>query len=40
MDMTTDERVTDAKAVGRETNSVLRDFRDCKRKYRKRFGDD
>lgn len=39
MDMTADERVSDAKAVGRETNRVLRDFRDCKRNYRKRFGD-
>ena len=39
MDMTTEERVSDAKTVGRETNRILRDFRDCKRKYRKRFGD-
>ena len=40
LDMTTDERVTDAKAVGRQTNRIIREFRDCKREYRKRFGDD
>jgi len=40
LDMTINERVADAKKVGRKTNRILRDFRDCKRKYRKRFGVD
>jgi len=39
MDMTVAERRSKATEVGRETNRILRDFRDCKRKYRKHFGD-
>ena len=39
MDMTVDERTAAAKEAGRETNRLLREFRECKREYRKRFGD-
>jgi len=38
-DMTIDERKAESKRVTRDTNRVLREFRECKRKYRKRFGD-
>lgn len=37
MDMTPAERKDEAREAGRETNRVLRDFRECKRKYRKLF---
>ena len=40
MDMTVDERTEEATIVGRNTNGVLRDFRICKRAYRKQFGSD
>ena len=39
LDMTIDERAAESRRATRETNRVLRDFRECKRKYRKRFGD-
>ena len=39
LDMTTDERAAESRRATRETNRILRDFRECKRKYRKRFGD-
>ena len=39
LDMTSDERAAESKRVTRDTNRVLRNFRNCKRKYRKRFGD-
>ena len=38
-DMTVDERKAESKRLTRDTNRVLREFRECKRKYRKRFGD-
>ena len=40
LDMTADERKAESKLATRETNRILREFRECKRKYRKRFGDD
>ena len=39
LDMTIDERAAESRRATRETNRILRDFRECKRKYRKRFGD-
>jgi len=39
MDMTVDERRSRATKIGRQTNRTLRDFRECKREYRKLFGD-
>ena len=39
LDKTSDERAAESQRVTRDTNRVLRDFRNCKRKYRKRFGD-
>ena len=39
MDMTIDERKSRATEIGRKTNRALREFRECKRKYRKLFGD-
>jgi len=40
MDMTVDERTAAAKDVGSKTNRLLRDLRQCKREYRKKFGSD
>ena len=40
LDLTKKERETEAKKAGRETNGIIRDFRECKREYRKRFGED
>ena len=39
LDLTEAERKTEAKKAGRETNRIIREFRECKRQYRKRFGD-
>ena len=39
MDMTVDERKSRATEIGRQTNRTLREFRECKREYRKLFGD-
>jgi len=40
LDLTVEERHSQSKEAGRETNRVLRDLRECKRSYRKTFGDD
>ena len=39
MEMTSDERTAEAPKVGRQTNRIIREIRECKRAYRKRFGD-
>lgn len=39
MDMTSEERSAEAPKVGRQTNRVIRQIRDCKRAYQKSFGD-
>lgn len=39
-DLTVEERHSKSKDAGRETNRILRDLRECKRAYRKKFGDD
>lgn len=39
IDLTVEERHFRSKEAGRETNRVLRDLRECKRSYRKKFGD-
>lgn len=38
LDMTSDERSIEAPKIGRQTNRLIRQIRECKRSYRKRFG--
>ena len=38
-DLTVEERHSQSKDAGRETNRILRDLRECKRNYRRTFGD-
>ena len=40
LDMTSDERRAEARRAGTQTNKILRDLRECRREYRKKFGDD
>ena len=39
LDMTSEERTTNAREVGSQTNKVVRQIRDCMRNYRKKFED-